>query len=75
VVTDVHARRTAEVAEAIAADHPQTRVLGLPLDAGDRAGIERVVAEVSDRLGPVRILVNNAAINVVGSIFDYDPAD
>ena len=26
-------------------------------------------------LGPVDILVNNAAINVQGSIFDYDPDD
>ena len=75
VVTDIHARRTEKVAAAIAADHPAVRVLGLPLDGGDAAGIERVVAEVHERLGPVRILVNNAAINVVGSIFDYDPKD
>ena len=32
-----------------------------------------VVAEVTRTLGPVQILVNNAAVNVVGSIFDYDP--
>lgn len=74
-VTDIHARRTAEVAKAIAADFPNTRVEGFPLDAGDREAIDRVVAEVRARLGTIRILVNNAAINVVGSIFDYDPDD
>jgi NAD(P)-dependent dehydrogenase (short-subunit alcohol dehydrogenase family) len=74
VVTDVHAGRTAEVSEAIARDHPETTVIGQPLDAGDREGIDRVVAAVTQELGPIQILVNNAAINVVGSIFDYDPA-
>ncbi|HZP31508.1 MAG TPA: SDR family NAD(P)-dependent oxidoreductase [Acidimicrobiia bacterium] len=75
VVTDVHERRTREVAAAIAADFPGTTVVGLPMDAGDRAQIDDVVATVDDTLGPVQILVNNAAVNVVGSIFDYDPAD
>jgi 3-oxoacyl-[acyl-carrier protein] reductase len=73
VVTDIHERRTREVAAAVAADHPDTTVVGLPMDAGDRAQIDDVIAEVTRTLGPVQILVNNAAVNVVGSIFDYDP--
>ena len=72
VVTDIHERRTAEVAAAIAADHPGTTVIGLPLDVGLRDQIDQVVAEVGRRLGPVRILVNNAAVNWAGPIFDYD---
>ena len=75
VVTDIHARRTADVARAIAADHPGAQVVGIPMDAGDRAQIDDVVGEVHRTLGPVEILVNNAAVNVVGSIFDYDPAN
>jgi NAD(P)-dependent dehydrogenase (short-subunit alcohol dehydrogenase family) len=75
VVTDIHERRTHEVAAAIAADHPGTTVVGHPMDAGDRAAIDRVLADVTAELGPVRILVNNAAINVVGGIYDYDPAN
>jgi 3-oxoacyl-[acyl-carrier protein] reductase len=73
VVTDIHERRTREVAEAIAADHPDTKVVGLAMDAGDRGQIEAVIDEVLRTLGPVQILVNNAAVNVIGSIFDYDP--
>jgi NAD(P)-dependent dehydrogenase (short-subunit alcohol dehydrogenase family) len=75
VVTDIHERRLREVTASIAADHPKTRVVGHRLDAGDRDGIDRVVGEVARTLGPIRILVNNAAINVMGSIFDYRPED
>jgi NAD(P)-dependent dehydrogenase (short-subunit alcohol dehydrogenase family) len=73
VVTDVHERRTREVTDAIAAEHPEIEVAGFAMDAGDRAAIDAVVDEVTRTLGPVQILVNNAAVNVVGSIFDYDP--
>jgi NAD(P)-dependent dehydrogenase (short-subunit alcohol dehydrogenase family) len=75
VVTDIHERRTNEVTAAISADYPDTEIVGYPMDAGDRGQIDAVVAEVARNLGPVQILVNNAAVNVVGSIFDYDPDD
>jgi NAD(P)-dependent dehydrogenase (short-subunit alcohol dehydrogenase family) len=73
VVTDIHERRTKEISAAIAADHPDTEVVGHPMDAGDREQIDAVIAEVARALGPVQILVNNAAVNVIGSIFDYEP--
>jgi NAD(P)-dependent dehydrogenase (short-subunit alcohol dehydrogenase family) len=73
VVTDIHERRTHAVAHAIAADYPDTTVVGYPMDAGDRPQIDEVVSEVTRTLGPVQILVNNAAVNVVGSTFDYEP--
>lgn len=73
VVTDIHARRTAEVARQIADESPETDVIGLPMDAGDREQIDAVVERVTRDLGPIQILVNNAAINVIGSLFDYDP--
>ena len=73
VVTDIHERRTREVTARLADEFPQTEVLGIPMDAGDRTHIDRAVEQVAAELGPVQILVNNAAVNVVGSIFDYDP--
>lgn len=48
-------------------------MVGYPLDVARREDVRRVVEEVTEQVGPVQILVNNAAINVVGSIFDYDP--
>ncbi|MEU1370872.1 SDR family oxidoreductase [Streptomyces sp. NPDC005803] len=73
VVTDRHPGRTEDVAAAIAEDHPQARVLGLTLDVGERAAIDRVVDTTVERFGSIDILVNNAAVNVVAPIFDYDP--
>jgi NAD(P)-dependent dehydrogenase (short-subunit alcohol dehydrogenase family) len=71
VVTDSHERRTREVAQQIVADYPDVQVLGLTLDVGDLGQIDSVVAEVARQLGPVRILVNNAAVNWAGPIWDY----
>jgi 3-oxoacyl-[acyl-carrier protein] reductase len=75
VVTDIHERRTEEVTEAIAADHPDTDVCGYAMDAGDRGHIDEVVAQVVDRFGAIDILINNAAVNLVKPIFEYNPAD
>jgi hypothetical protein len=48
-------------------------VVGIPFDVGDWHGAERVVAQAAELLGPIDILVNNAVVNVVASIVDYDP--
>ena len=72
VVTDSHAGRAQEVAEKIAAEHVG-RAVAKTLDVGDREQIVEVTDWVRDELGPISILVNNAAYNVLGSIFDYDP--
>lgn len=75
VVTDIHAARTEKVTAEIAAEFPAATVVGHPMDAGDRERVDHVLNEVAGSLGPVQILVNNAAMNVVGGIFDYDPSD
>lgn len=75
VVTDIHARRTEEVTRELSKAFPDTTVIGLAMDAGDREQIDHVVEQVTRELGPIQILVNNAAINVIGSIFDYEPGN
>ncbi|MBV9661851.1 MAG: SDR family oxidoreductase [Acidimicrobiales bacterium] len=72
VVTDSHERRTREVTASIAADHPSARVVGYVLDMGLRDEIDRVVSAVAEQLGPIRLVVNNAAVNWAGPIWDYD---
>ncbi|MET0921455.1 MAG: SDR family oxidoreductase [Acidimicrobiia bacterium] len=47
-------------------------VVGHVLDTGVRDEIDRVVAAVADQHGPVRMLVNNAAVNWAGPVWDYD---
>jgi NAD(P)-dependent dehydrogenase (short-subunit alcohol dehydrogenase family) len=74
VVTDSHPMRVAAVAAEIA-EATGAQVYSQPLDVAERNRIVEVTDWVLSEVGPLSILVNNAAYNVMGSIFDYDPAD
>src|SRR5690606_7521825 len=50
-------------------------VLGFTADVADRGAVDELLATASKQLGTIDIVVNNAAINVQGSVFDYDPDD
>ena len=71
VVTDVHERRTTEVSERITAELG-AHAVGIPMDICDRDQMRSVLKRVNAELGPVSILINNAALNVQGDIFDCD---
>ncbi|MEN8159456.1 MAG: SDR family NAD(P)-dependent oxidoreductase [Myxococcota bacterium] len=73
-VTDNHERRTKETVEAFAREHGE-RVAGFVLDVGDRAQIASVCDAVEDTLGPVDVLVNNAALNVLVPVSEYSQED
>ena len=73
-VLDWHQRRTEEMAAEIESTYG-TPAAAIVADISDRPAMDAAVAEIEDTLGPVDILVNSAAINVQGSIFDYDPDD
>jgi NAD(P)-dependent dehydrogenase (short-subunit alcohol dehydrogenase family) len=73
VVTDVHAGRLEQVVNEISGAH-DGRAIAKLLDAGDREQIVEVTDRVLDELGPITVLVNNAAYNVLGPIFDYEPS-
>jgi NAD(P)-dependent dehydrogenase (short-subunit alcohol dehydrogenase family) len=72
VVTDSHPGRVEQVTKEIASAY-DGRAVARVLDAGDREQIVEVTDWVRDHLGPISMLVNNAAYNVLGSIFDYEP--
>jgi NAD(P)-dependent dehydrogenase (short-subunit alcohol dehydrogenase family) len=74
VVMDDHERRTHETVERLRAEFG-TPVLAAPASVADRAVVDELIPRVAAELGPVDVLVNNAAINVQGSVFDYEPAD
>ena len=72
VVVDEHERRTKEVAERLAAE-TGAAVLGLAGDIADRRRMDEVLEEARATLGPVDVLVNNAAINALGEVADLEP--
>lgn len=74
VVMDDHERRTTEAVDRLRAEH-DVPVVAAPFSVTDRFAVDALMPRIASELGPVDILVNNAAINVQGSIFDYDPAD
>lgn len=72
VVADIHGDRARTVAGTIRADLPGAQVMDARLDIGSRPDIPRVVEEAVRRLGPIRVVVNNAPFNVRQAIFDID---
>ncbi|MEZ4333005.1 MAG: SDR family NAD(P)-dependent oxidoreductase [Myxococcota bacterium] len=72
-VVDVHLGRTEAMATALAEQHGVV-TLPVALDVADYAALDAGVARVESTLGPVDLLVNNAAINVQGSIFEFELA-
>jgi NAD(P)-dependent dehydrogenase (short-subunit alcohol dehydrogenase family) len=68
---DHHAGRTDAIVESVSATHG-VPIVGVTVDVTDRRGVDAALATAADRLGAVDIVVNNAAINPQGSIFDYD---
>lgn len=73
IVTDSHPTRVLAAAEEILEKTGAT-VHAKRLDVGVRQEVIDVTEWVRREVGPISILVNNAAHNEMGSIFDYDPA-
>lgn len=74
VVTDIHERRTEAVVEALRKEHGE-RILGYAFDVADLDRADFILSEVSERIGPVDILVNNAAENVLAPVSEYSLED
>lgn len=74
VVLDEHQGRVEATVDALGSSHG-VRAHGVVCDIADRVALDAGLDEAVAALGPVDICVNNAAVNVQGSIFDYDPAD
>ncbi len=73
-LTDIHARRTGEVSEKLGIDFPG-QIEGYELDVADKARAGEVLAAVERDFGPVDILINNAAENVLAPVSEYTDED
>jgi enoyl-[acyl-carrier-protein] reductase (NADH) len=74
VVLDENERRTHATVRALTEEFG-TEVYPVVADVADRQAIDDGLARVEAELGPIDILVNSAAINVQGSIFEFRPED
>lgn len=69
-------RREAPLRETVAAVHEAGGVArAFPADVSDDAGVTRLVRETEEALGPIAILVNNAAIGGGAPIHSHNIAD
>jgi 3-oxoacyl-[acyl-carrier protein] reductase len=66
-----HAGRAQAVVDAVEATY-DVPIVGVTADIADRDAIDAAIERGAAELGTVDIVVNNAAINPQGSIFDYD---
>ncbi len=74
VIADSREERCLEVAAKLR-DEYGPRIHGYGVDIANRDRVDEVLAHVEEQIGPVDILVNNAAVNVLKPTSQYDPAD
>jgi NAD(P)-dependent dehydrogenase (short-subunit alcohol dehydrogenase family) len=74
IALDNHERRARDVAASIASEFG-VKAVACVADISDRRVLDRALSAATEAIGPVDILVNNAAINIQGSIFDFSPDD
>jgi NAD(P)-dependent dehydrogenase (short-subunit alcohol dehydrogenase family) len=70
VVTDVHARRINDT--VLELEETGATTIGLHLDITDPTAAGAALLEAIKLVGPIHVLVNNAALNEMGDIFDFE---
>ncbi|MGN6167604.1 MAG: SDR family NAD(P)-dependent oxidoreductase [Solirubrobacteraceae bacterium] len=68
-----NSEKNAEALAALRAVGP--RAVALPVDVADRSQLQPALAAVERDLGPVSIVVNNAAVAAFGGVLDLAPED
>ena len=71
IAVDKRRRRTAELVEQLTGAH-DVPIRGYGVDVADRPAVDAMLSEATAELGPVDLLVNNAAENPMTSDFDLD---
>ena len=71
VVSDAHARRVQEVAEAMSREYG-SEVPALAVDVRDAEQVRRLVEATLERFGQIDILMNNAGINRLVPVWEMD---
>ncbi|ROH86690.1 SDR family oxidoreductase [Stagnimonas aquatica] len=62
MLSDIHPRRTAEAAEALAKEFPDAQVFGQVGNVAVEADVQALIEAAEDKLGGVDVLINNAGL-------------
>ncbi|WP_372349768.1 SDR family NAD(P)-dependent oxidoreductase [Streptomyces sp. KL116D] len=73
-VCDVHGDTAVKAADELAEEYG-ARAVGVAADISDSVQVREALSAVRSQLGPVNLLVNNAAVDVVRKFTDTDEAD
>lgn len=69
VIADLNVNAAQQTAEELGGDS-----MGIPVDVADRATVDAMVTQVTDRYGTIDILINNAGWDKIGPFLEQDPA-
>src|SRR5690625_274184 len=68
-IADLNENAAQQTAEELGGD-----TMGVPVDVADRATVDAMVTQVTDRYGTIDILTNNAGWDKIGPFLEQDPA-
>ena len=68
VVSDIHERRTNEVAESLIKEYGEDRVLGICCDVASSKDVKNMIDQTLKKFGKIDILVNNAGRNTLNPV-------
>ena len=66
VIAEIDASAAAGAADRLHGEYPDSIVLSIPTDVSDEGAVDRLVEVVTEQLGPIDIVLNNATVAPVG---------
>ena len=70
MLSDIHPRRTAEAAEALAKEFPNAQVFGQVGNVAVEADVQTLIDTAEEKLGGVDVLINNAGLGGTKRVVD-----
>ena len=71
-VVDIGAERVAQVVDEIRTAHGADAAYGFVTDVGAHDSLKRLVVDVVDALGGIDVLINNAGVSLINSVFQEE---
>lgn len=70
VIAEIDEKLSCQAEADLGLEFDPARVAAIPTDIGDEAAVERLAQLATDRFGPVDIIINNATVTPMGSVWN-----